>query len=97
MDTTALRVHGKRASNKHLPGQIYQNLLDEKLDFIGKFENLSADCKKIQETLGLEKKFNEHLVNSNKRKTYQHYYNKNSIEVVRTLYEKDIEHFGYEY
>lgn len=84
-------------SKKHLPGQVYQNILDEELDFIGQFENLAADCKKIQNILGLEKEFSEHAVSSKKRRKYQYYYNKKSIREVQDLYQKDIEHFDYKY
>ena len=38
-------------SKKHASGQVYGNILDEDLDFVGRFENLSADCRKIREIL----------------------------------------------
>lgn len=84
-------------SENHIPGQIYGNILDEKLDFIGRFETLSEDCGLLREILGVETEMNIHLEKSQRHQDYRDYYNESAIECVRKLYAKDIERFQYEF
>jgi len=92
------RFHERKniISNHHHPGQVYGNILDEKLDFIGRYENFTEDCLKLQEMIGIQQSMAIHIEQS-ERKRYQDYYNRKSIEEVRRLYAKDIERFKYEY
>lgn len=47
----------KLLSKKHKKNSVYLNILDEKLDYIGKFENLEKDTTYIRKVLGIEKPF----------------------------------------
>lgn len=42
---------------KHSKGTVYGNILDEKLDFIGKYENLRDDIEFLQNGLGIKSAF----------------------------------------
>lgn len=70
-----------------------QNVL---VDFIGRFESLQEDFNKICEIINIPLvKLPHH--NSTKRKHYSEYYNKETREMVRQRYARDIEYFGYEF
>ena len=49
---------------KHQPNQIFGNILDEQLDFIGKFETLNADMALVRSRLGIDTVFDVHLERS---------------------------------
>lgn len=70
---------------------------DDKLlvDFVGRYENLDADFKTICDKIGISIKLP--VLNVSKSKPYQEYYNKDSIELVRRTFARDIELFEYEY
>ncbi len=83
-------------------------ITDEKgkimVDFIGRYENLEEDYEKvlkiIEDKAGkpIERVKSLMKVNvSNGGFGYRHYYNDESIELVRENFKKDIEEFGYEY
>ena len=42
-------------TQKHKSNCVYGNILDEPIDYVGKFENLEADFNKVCKTLGLRK------------------------------------------
>ncbi|MGE9289838.1 MAG: sulfotransferase family 2 domain-containing protein [Puniceicoccales bacterium] len=83
-------------SDHHLPGQVYGNILDEPLDFIGRFENFDEDCRKLQKILGIPEEMNVHAVKS-ERKAYHEYYHPSTREEVGRLYANDIKRFGYQF
>ena len=68
------------------------------VDYIGKFENIDNDFAHICKYLAIENKLS-HLNKSFKKKTknYKEYYNKSSIEIVRSVFKRDIKHFGYDF
>ena len=66
------------------------------VDFIGRFENLEEDFKKVCEIIGIK----EELPHSNKtdHKNYMEYYHyEETKKIVDKLYEKDIKVFNYEF
>ena len=67
------------------------------VDFLGKFENLEADFKRLREEL----QFGDDLIFKNKTaskvKKYQSYYTQESKEVVAKVYQRDIELLGYSF
>ncbi len=78
---------------------------DIAVDFIGRFENLVSDfdtvLNKIDQIYPLpprkhwaQRKLN---VSHGAVEHYSHYYDDETIEMVRRVYQKDIEHFGYTY
>lgn len=70
------------------------------LDFIGKFENLENDFKKVCKKIGVKKPKLEILNRNTKRKyrDYKEYYtNDKLIDIVYNIYKEDIERFKYEF
>jgi hypothetical protein len=53
------------ANANHRLGSIYGNILDEPLDFIGKFENLAVDMAFVQRRIGFPEPFDLHVEKSN--------------------------------
>ena len=69
-----------------------------KLDFIGKFENMSNDFQKIAEKLNLPSNKLPHKLNSkNKKITYETSFNFNPgmDRVINEHFKEDIEYFKY--
>ncbi len=66
------------------------------VDFVGRFENLASDSKKVFEQLGFENASLPHK-NSSKHRNYRTYYTEETREEVRRMYSRDIEFFGYEF
>ena len=67
------------------------------IDYLGRYESFSLDLTKVFEVLGIDQKDFVRRNASQKRKSYQEYYNERLIEKVSQIYRKDIQVFGYEY
>ena len=63
------------------------------LDFIGRFENMIPDFEKMVNFLKLTAKL-PHL-NATTRGSYKNYYDRDTEEIIRKCFEKDIAYFGY--
>jgi hypothetical protein len=70
---------------------------DVKVNYVGKFETLEEDFKKIANRIGVDVELPRINVNQSRDEDYRQYYNENSIEVVSRVYKKDIEMFGYKF
>jgi hypothetical protein len=81
--------------DRHQENQVYLNILDEPLDFIGRMETLEKDVAFLQDQLGIEKPFNNRAEASTDRKRYQDYYDTNSRRWVAETFRGDIVRFGY--
>jgi chondroitin 4-sulfotransferase 11 len=67
------------------------------VDFIGRFENINEDFKKVMKILQIKDNVLPHL-NKFEHKPYRDYYkNKKDVEKVALMYKKDIEYFNYEF
>jgi hypothetical protein len=81
----------------------YENWLNSpklKVDFVGKFENLESDIKKIIETICPHVQYDElefPHINSTKRRPYQEYYSPKTIDIIRKYYKNTIELGNYEF
>ena len=64
------------------------------VNFIGKFESLENDLKKVCELNGLKMKQLEHLGPSN-RKDYREYYDSESQKLLVKTFKKDFEFLDY--
>ena len=76
----------------HKKNAIYENMIDEELDFIGKFENLAEDFKYILDVIGIETNIKEKPF-----RDYAHLYSDKVIEQVHDLHKKDIERYDYKF
>jgi len=70
---------------------------DIELDFIGKFENLSADFSAILQRLDLAPRLLSHLNRSSREPDYRHYFDSETESLVRKCYREDIATFNYSY
>ena len=77
------------------PISFYLDDLD-KIDFIGRFENLQNDFNYICEKLSIPSTEILHIRKS-KHKHYKDYYNEETAAIVEEIYNKDIELFGYKF
>jgi len=85
-------------NERHSNNQVYLNILDEELDYVGKFENLHDDFKEVSKILGLNKQELPILAESkNRKKNYRDYYTSELKEIVENVYAKDIQKFNYSF
>jgi hypothetical protein len=63
------------------------------VDFMGRYENLNQDFKKICERIGIQTSLP--MLNVSKSRPYQSYYTPETIELVRRTFMPDIELLGY--
>jgi len=84
-------------NDRHIENQVYGNILDEELDFIGKFENLQQDIQFIKDKLNIANDFNFHLMKSDNTKSYTEYYDEKTKEEVYNLYKNDIVKYNYNF
>jgi hypothetical protein len=66
------------------------------IDFIGRFETLEEDVKKVCEELDLPFKRLPHKNKSN-RKHYKKYYDDNTKKIIEDIYKEEIQLLGYEF
>lgn len=76
---------------KHSKGTVYGNILDEKLDFIGKYENLRDDIEFLQNGLGIKSAF-PHLERSERPipKIAD-----STVAEIYSIYGRDFKRYGY--
>jgi len=71
---------------------------DPAIEYIGRFESLDADFKKICGLIGIDPQPNLlHVFKSNRAKHYSVYYDEESAEWVRKRFARDIDYFGYQF
>lgn len=72
-----------------------ENMIDEPLDFIGRFENLSDDFNTICKKLGCDMVLPH--IQKTCHKHYSEYYDKETRQIVAERYSDDIKRFGYDF
>lgn len=65
------------------------------VNFIGKFENLTNDFKKLCKIFNL--KLDLPHTNKSNHKNYKQYYNRRTKNIVESIYKKDLELFNYNF
>lgn len=82
----------------HRANQVYGNILDEELDFVGRFEILHDDMNYVLETIGFGRSDIIHEAASKIQKNDKLEFYQDSIvkNMVRELYYKDFLRFGYQ-
>ena len=77
---------------------VYLNILNEELDFIGRFENLQEDYNQVCSIINCSNDLLHEESSGPKRKhCYTEYYDDETRQIVAEKYAKDIEYFGYEF
>lgn len=78
----------------------YKFLVDEHgnqiVDYVGRFEDLDSEFRKIATLIGLQQPSLPHEKKS-RRTHYRDYLNASSRDMVASIYRRDIETFGYEF
>lgn len=69
----------------------------DRLDFIGRVENITEDFQHAMDTIGLNGVTLTHKNASKNRKPYQEYFNDKNREIILNRYKKDIDTFNYEF
>lgn len=67
------------------------------VDFIGKYENLQNDWRKVSLKLGINQELPKKNVNLQKTKNYTEYYSDKTRKIILNRFAVDIEYFGYEF
>lgn len=67
----------------------------KKVDFIGKFENLEKDMKKLYKKLKIINPPKLEFLNSTKKDNYKNYYTPELIRIVEKKYALDLKNFNY--
>lgn len=76
---------------------ICDDALNLKMDFVGRFETLDADFAYVQQQLGLPLTPLPHINPSVGQERYADHYNKESIDIVASVYKDDIALFAYDF
>ncbi|HUG98222.1 MAG TPA: sulfotransferase family 2 domain-containing protein [Gammaproteobacteria bacterium] len=66
------------------------------VDYVGRMECLQADFLEVCDRIGIRRRNLPH-VNRSSHKPYWEYYNDDSIEVVASRFQRDIDYFGYRF
>lgn len=84
-------------NNNYKENSVYCNILNEELDFIGKFENLEQDFQIICKNIGLK---SDLIIDKRKKvdprfENYTMVYNEKSKKQIEQLYKNDLTRFNY--
>lgn len=65
------------------------------VDYIGRFENIGKDLRELERKMNITINLPKH--NSSAHREYQQYYNEETIEIVKNVYQKDLSFFNYDF
>lgn len=75
----------------HFLIDVYANI---GVDFVGRFENIQSDWRKVCATVGVKAELAHHR--KVRHMPYKDYYTPESWDIIGKLYQRDVELFGYE-
>jgi len=81
-------------SPSHSPGLLYGNILDESLDFVGRFETLEADMEHVRRSIGKADPFRFH-VEATDKSVIQHRLTQADREHISLMFKNDFDKYGY--
>ncbi len=81
----------------HFKETIYGNIIDEKLDYIGRFEEFEKVIEYLRDILKISNVFNFHSSKSKKRCHYKNYYNAKNKEELTDMCRFDLEKYNYKF
>jgi len=93
IDTRSLSMDDKFSAP--IPNAVYANILNEPLDYVGKFEELQHSIDTICDRINKPRELLPLIQKSNNRGHYRQYYDNTSRDVVEQLYLKDIAKYKY--
>ena len=85
-------------TDKHKKDQVYLNILDEKIDFILRYENLDEDVKKLCKLIGIKFYNFKKIFIRNRQKSDRTKFkisSEESLKIIKEIYKNDIEYFKY--
>lgn len=81
-----------------IPNAVYLNILNEEIDFVGKFENLERDIEYVSEKIKKNLKLSrEEYSGFTKKHHYSYYYTEQSKNDVYDIYKHDIGAYEYKF
>tara|TARA_R110000824_G_scaffold93267_2_gene225703 strand:- start:1491 stop:1961 length:471 start_codon:yes stop_codon:yes gene_type:complete len=80
--------------SSHLKSQT--GWIDDRVDFIGRFESLQQDFNAVCDKIGIGPTKLSHK-NKSEHKPYYEYYNSNTQSIVGEIYKEDIKFLGYKF
>ena len=67
------------------------------VDFLGRFESLEEDFRKVASAIGLDDVTLPHSMKTKKRRPYTEYYDRGSADIIAEIYARDIELLDYRF
>jgi hypothetical protein len=83
-------------TSRHKSGSVYGNILDEPIDFIGRFENFASDIKTVASAIGNPEPFKFHEARSITSVVEAHDLSRADILHIETMFRQDLGRFSYE-
>lgn len=77
--------------------KLFNPSLEQTVDYIGKVETFNEDLSFCFDKMGIDLPKILHENASEGRKSYREYYDEECLDIVSSVYEKDIEKFGYKF
>lgn len=99
LDSRSASASPKRPPNKDsfIKNAVYLNILDEPLDFIGKFESLEKDMEYISSQLATPIDLPLSKMGYRAPSPYQPFYDNKNKKLVENYYLQDLKKFGYSF
>lgn len=89
--------HLKPHAHEKYNSLFYHEILDEKIDFVLRFENLAKDFSAMLTSLGFEDMPLPHVENRERKPYQEYYYDDETREMISFLFKKDIQDFNYKF